>query len=118
MTKKYLMRRTIETEIVFEGTEEEIRDQYCGYINGYKTLDGDEVKVELLDDVDQYMEQMNVRWCSSDLETLFYCKGKEFTEENVNKFMEANWELSTDTEIESGWDSLEYYFDKAFGKEI
>ena len=96
MTKKYLMREIIEKEV--ELTDEDVENIAAKNRAGYN--------IRLLDDVDQYMEQMNVTWRRWDLEDFLRENNITPTEERLHKFMENNPTLNNDCSY--GWDILDY----------
>lgn len=110
MIKKYLMREIVETEMTFGGTEEEIQEKAQQCIEYNKSLHQlGAYNIELIDDIDQYMEQMNVRWKREDLEDFLEENDIPPTEKNLKKYMEINPRLNYDCSY--GWNELCSRFD-------
>ena len=100
MTKKYLMREIIEKEV--ELTDDDVKNIIANNRDGYN--------VQLLDEVDQYMEQLNVTWGRDDLEDFLRENDIAPTEENLRKFMKENPELKEDASY--GFDELDCCLDQ------
>jgi len=103
--KKYLMREIIEKKV--ELTDKDVKNVMANNRAGYN--------VQLLDEVDQYMEQLNVTWGRGDLEDFLRENDITPTEERLYKFMENNPKLESDASY--GWDILDYGLDNCNFKE-